>query len=396
MAQIFSAVAGLLIARWLSVDDYALYTIIITIMGAISVLTKGGAHLGFAAIIGRHWPDMGRVAAAISAVRVARRILSWIVLPPLLVAAGFLFSRQGADIITIIYLTILLILFWITDMQSRVIDQVLFFSKQTTRIQLVDTVLGLGRLGAVLCLFYLHLLSTVSASATGVILAAFRVWPITTWIKELAPTQALALQEDVEEIRAVTIRQLPAELFYVFQSQLVLATLTMFGQPINLAGFGALTRIPQLLLPVQSYCYAFCVPIFSSRQREVAPVLLMLTALCSAPGLVLIAVALIFPSWLLFFIGPNYSSLDHQLLVCATTAAITHSSGIAWNLVAHRGWNKWVWVQIPVGFVWCGLAPIFLDLGSIEGALWFQCGFSGGLIIATLLDLFDAYQRGDL
>src|SRR4051794_20751093 len=76
VAQAASAFTGLLLARWLSVQDYAIYTLIAVLMGAMTVLTKSGVQLGFTAILGRHWPDMERASAVVEAVGQARRLIS--------------------------------------------------------------------------------------------------------------------------------------------------------------------------------------------------------------------------------------------------------------------------------------------------------------------------------
>ena len=51
IAQALSAAVGLLLARWLNIPDYAVYTIEISVMGAVSVLTNGGVSLCFSEIL---------------------------------------------------------------------------------------------------------------------------------------------------------------------------------------------------------------------------------------------------------------------------------------------------------------------------------------------------------
>jgi hypothetical protein len=157
-----------------------------------------------------------------------------------------------------------------------------------------------------------------------------------------------------------------------------------------------LGRIPQILLPLQAFSYAFCIPIFVREKDRIIARLVSLVFLCSIPGIVMVFVSWSFPWTLLWLIGANYSNLGNELVVCAATAALSSTAGIAWNLVAHRGWNRWGWLQIPVGLGWCAIAPQILDVGSIEGALWLQAGFSLGWPIATLADLLCAYRRKQL
>jgi O-antigen/teichoic acid export membrane protein len=397
VAQASSAIAGLFLARWLSVHDYAIYTITMVLMGAATVLTKGGVHLAFTAILGRHWPNMQRASEAVSSALAARRLLSLLVLPPLLAASTFLLTQVGAGLLLTAALLVSLVVFWWADMRTRMIDQVLFFAKQTTRLQILDTVLGLARLATICGIYTVGWLSALTAVLAGVLVAVLRVAPVLLWIGRILPTtRSKPHLTDVREFRGAGVRQLPVDLFYIFQSQIIFFFLSVFGSTEHIAGFGALGRIAQLLIPVQAFSYAFCVPIFVRQTDRTVSRLIELVAICSVPSVGLILISAFFPSWLLWLIGSNYASLSTELLACSIATALNSVAGIAWTLVAHRGWNYWAWLQIPIGLIWCGLAARFINLGSIEGAFWIQAGFSIGLVSATLADLLRAYRRGEI
>lgn len=394
-AQAASAVTGLLLVRWLSVQDYAIYTLIGVLMGAMTVLTKSGVHLGFTAILGRHWPDMERASAVVQAAWEARRLISFFVLPPVLAVSGFLLIQNNAGPVMTGFFMSALVVFWWADMRTQVIDQILFFARQTTRLQILDTAIGLARLLAVFILHVAGVLSAVTAVLVGVMTAIIRIGPVFRWIRRLLPNARLSsLPSDAHEIRSVTMRQLPVEIFYVFQSQIVLLLLSSFGSTANVAGFGAIGRISQLLVPVSALSYAFCVPIFVRVTSRIVPTLAALVALCAIPGITLVLMSLVVPSALLWLIGPNYSGLHEELVIGAVVGAFNSTAGIAWSLVAHRGWNRWAWLQIPIGFGWCAVAPEVLDVGSITGALLLGGGFSIGVIVAALADVVTGLRRG--
>lgn len=393
--QSSAAVTGLLLARWLSVNDYAIYTLIAVLMGAISVLTKGGVQLGFTAILGRHWPDMERASAAIEAATAARRLISLFILPPLLGVSAFLLLRNDAGPVMTGLFVGTLVLFWWADMRTQVIDQILFFAKQTTRLQILDTAIGLARLFAVFVLHLVGALGSPTAVLVSVMAAVIRIGPVLRWISRLLPDVRLsALSSDVHEIRSTAMRQLPIDLFYVFQSQIVLFSLSVFGSTGNVAGYGAIGRISQLLVPVSALSYAFCIPVFARATSGIVPMLAGFVAVSSIPGIALVLASLLSPWTLLWLIGPRYASLGNELVVGAMVGAFNCTAGIAWALVAHRGWNRWAWLQIPVGLGWCAIAPKVLDVGSITGAFWLQGGFSLGVIAAASADMIGAYRRG--
>lgn len=391
-AQGLSAIAGLLVARWLSVEDYALYTIVFLLMGAISVLTKGGIHLGFTAILGRTWPDMQRASEAVSAALQSRRLLSLLVLPPVITASAWLLVKNGASAIVTTGLLILLIAFWWSDMRTRVIDQILMFAKQTSRIQTLDAYLAIFRLFAVLALYTLDILNLTTAVILAVLIAYLRIKPVLTWIRKILPARKnTPSAADLKEIRMCVYRQFPSDLFHVFQVQIVILMITIFGASSDIAGYGALLRFQQLMLPVQSVTYAFAVPYFAKKKEKLLHTYTMLVLLSLIPGIALVTAAWITPSWLLMLVGENYASLTDELLRSCMVTAFVNTATVAWILVANRGWLKWSWLQIPLGILWCIVAPKFLlDMSKLGDAVLLQAGFGGALLISAITCFYSA------
>ncbi|MGP5107651.1 hypothetical protein [Pseudomonas helleri] len=394
-AQGLAALSGLLLARWLSVSDYAIYSIVFTVMGAITVLTKGGVHLGFTAILGRTWPDMTRAAQAIQSVLRVRHMLSIFILPPVLLMSGTLLWQNGAPALLICLLLCLLVIFWWADMRTKVVDQILYFAHQTTRIQMLDTSLAAIRLLTIPALYVTGYLNVLTAVLLAALVAILRIRPIIMWIHKLLPAGAhTSNPSDLAEMKAGVRRQMPVEIFYVFQAQIVLFVLSYFATSTDVAGYGALSRITQLLLPFQAFMYAFCVPIFARSTSKQGTLLLGLVALASLPGIMLIGVAALQPSMLLWLIGPNYADLQQETLIAAAVAAFSSAAGTAWSLVAHRGLVRWSWLQIPIGLIWCVIASLIFNLGTIKGALLLQGGFSIGLIVAATMDFIRQPRTG--
>lgn len=395
-AQGTAAIAGLLLARWLSVEDYAAYTIIIVLMGAITLLTKGGAHLGYTAILGRVWPDMNRVSEAIVAVLSVRRLISIFIMPFLILATWILLRNNEVSPINTTVILILFILFWWADLRTRLVDQVLYFAKQTTKIQILDTALSFFRLCCVFILFYFGLLNLLTAVLLSVLVALLRIVPILKWIDQLLPKEKpkAPLDTDLTEIKTGVKRQMPVELYTVFQSQLILIVLTFYGTVNEVAGFGALTRINQLLLPVEALTFAFLIPYFSRTNKiQAFKIYFPLVLVTLIPGFMLLSLAVIFPQILLWIVGPNYANLNNELIIAVSVAVFLRGTHTAWALLAHRGWVKFSWVQIPVGLSLCLISPLVLDLSKLSDALLLQLAFGIGVLCATSFDFYFAYKN---
>jgi hypothetical protein len=385
------AATGLLLARWMGVAEYGIYNIVATVMGAMTVLTKGGVHLGFTAILGRTWPDLRRAAQAIAAMRQVRRRLSMLVMPAVLLFSAAVLHMAGASGALVVAMLAALVLFWFADVRTRIVDQTLFFAGQAQKVQWLDTLLAALRLCAVLMLFLLGGVNIYSVVAVAVLLAMLRVAPVLRWVRQLVPPEKqIAQADDLREISRCVRRQFPVDLYYVCQAQLVLFVLATWGSQENLAGYGAVTRIAQLLAPLQAFTYAYCVPLFSRATSRILERFAALVGLLSIPGFALTLLAWLWPESLLLLVGDKYSGLHSEILVASAVVSLASVAGNAWSLVAHRGWVRWSWLQIPCGLVWCGVAPFVLDLGTINGALLLWAGFSCTLILATLVEIAPA------
>jgi len=388
VAQGLAAVTGLLLVRWLTVEQYAIYTIAISVIGAISVLANGGANIGFVALLGRVWPDHERAGELVPALVHVRRILMIFLLPLVLGLAAVLLWRGGAGLWSSGAILVLLVVFWVADLNSRIIDQVLFFARQTTRVQFMDSGLALARLAAITGLFFLGGLTAESAISVGVLVAVARVWPIRTWVFRIVPRSVTGPRPaDVEEIATAVKRQLPVEAFYVSQMQIVLLLLSFRADLSVIASFGALMRIAALLLPFRMVSGAFFVPYVAQAKQRVASKILGLAALMSLPGLALVAIALLEPGALLWLLGENYAHLRSEILIMAICVAFMQVGGEYWNLIAHRGWVEYSVFQIPLGFLWVAAAMWLLDLSTVSGALVLNAGFTLPAIVIGTIEL---------
>lgn len=397
LAQAFSGVAGLLLARWMPVADYAVFTVLSMLLGAMVILTKGGVHLAVAALLGRTWPDRMRAAEVLAAALAERRLVSAVVLPFLVVVGAWLFLRNHAVPAAAVLLLGMMLVQWEFDMRSAVVDQVLLFADRASSLQSVDTMLNALRLACVLALFAIGGLNLYTAAAIGLLGAGLRVPMVVGRVAREVPTAAAqAKADDRREIRAVVRRQLPLEVFFVFQSQIVLAILALQGASFGTAALGALAKVDQFLLPTQALFAAFAVPRFSAERRGLLRAWVIWTTLGALPGLGLVVVTWLFPALVLFFIGPHYYGLNHEVLASAVSAAATSVAYNAWQLLANRGWNHWAWVQVPVVLAWCMAAPALFHLGTLSGVLWFRAGFPLGLFAVVGVELHAAWRAGRL
>lgn len=397
VAQGAAAIAGLLLVRWIPANEYALYTIAVTMIGTISTLTRSGPQLGLSGALSEAWPDQGKAARALASAMRVRLLVSAIVMPVVLAATAWLLSKAGTDWPRMVMIIGILALIWLADLKGGLLDQVLFFAQRANRVQSLDSGINIGRLVLVVGAKVTGQLSLVVALLTNLFTAAARIPALKRWSREAlgrgAPTVADPAMQ--REMRKVALRQIPIDLLTVLQAQLAIFFLTDRGGLFELATYGALGRIAQLLTPFSALVMAYFVPAFAGQRDRIVPRLLLFVLLSCAPAAGLALVAWLVPEALLVFIGDQYAGQAWPLLVCALTLVAMGVANTLWAVVAHRGWNRWAWLRLPIGGLWCLVGPTVLSLDSAASTYLFYCGFSVGTLVAALADLVDARRRGE-
>lgn len=396
-AQVAAAMSGLLLVRWMTVEDYALYTIAVTILGAITLLTRGGVRQGLAAVLAKVWPSRTAAAEAVDAALRVRLAVSALTMPPILGLAWLMLHRAGAPTHLNLACLALLAVIWLADTYGAVIDQVLFFDRKAVRVQALDSVSAWLRLALIFVLRVAGAVSMLTALVTSLIQTAIKVPFVRRWIAEtLRQDRRRAPDATVHAVRAVAFRQIPVDVFVVLQAQATIFYLTWRGSNIELATFGALSRIAQLLVPFNAMVLAYLVPRFAKVSEGVGLQIAGYVLIGAVPGLGLLAVALVSPQALLFFIGPAYADQVWALRVCAGMVAFTSAVEIALALVSHRGWNHRGLVRIVFGLVWIAAAPGFVPVHTAAGGFILVCGYSVGTLVSVLLELRAAQRRGEI
>jgi len=396
LAQGLGAVTGLLLAHWLSVGDYAIYTVMGVIAGAMANITKGGIHLGLNAILGQTWPDRLRAAQATQAALRQRRRISAFLLPPLLLGAAVLLIRNHAALALTVALLLMLAAMWYFDMQSRVVDQVLLFANRGPALQALDAGLSMGRLLLSWLLYLAGWQGALAANLVNTVYAGARVPFVRRWTRREMPATETATPEDSHYIGAIVRRQIPMEAFYCIQSQFAYAIVAYYGAVGQTAAIGALSRIGQLLLPVSVLAGTYVIPRFAQAREGVLGRFFGWVLLASLPALSLVVLSILWPGPLLQLVGNNYAHLHTELVISCLGAGAYTVAGIAWQLLANRGLNHFTFMQVPAVAAWCLIAPHMLDLTSLKGVLWFEAGLPCGLATAVLCELVGAIRSGRL
>src|SRR5437667_6327395 len=97
-AQGLGLVAGFVLVRALDKQDYALYTLTITGINALAMLSNGGIIDAATAIGGRAWQDPRHLGQVVSSAMRFRRRLAAMIVAPVILFLIWLLARNGASI----------------------------------------------------------------------------------------------------------------------------------------------------------------------------------------------------------------------------------------------------------------------------------------------------------
>src|SRR5215469_17962754 len=96
VVQLVGVITGIAVVRLLTTEEYGLYTIANTMLGALVVLGDGGIGSATLGIGGRVWQDAARLGRVIHTARGAVSELRNVVGVPVAVAVIWLLARNGA------------------------------------------------------------------------------------------------------------------------------------------------------------------------------------------------------------------------------------------------------------------------------------------------------------
>ena len=343
-------VTGILVVRLLAVDQYGFYTIANTMMSALYLLAESGIASAAVGIGGRAWQDPDWLGRTVSSTVKMAGWLRNLVAVPVAAVLVWLLVKNGANAITTVALLCLVLVGGALSLLGQIYIMVPRLLGDARFQQTIGFLMSGLRLLATVALASIGLLASTALLA-AVLCLVIQIWVIRRWIGGRIRLDAPSDPAIEAELRAVTARQLPNGVYYLFQSQLGIWLLSVFGTAETVADLGALTRISAVLSILIATMQGIVLPRYARIQERPRLVGLYLLILAGFAGLssLLVAAVWLAPEPLLWVLGPQYAHLEYELLLAAAAAAIASVSILSWMLSANKGWFLPVWINMPIG-----------------------------------------------
>lgn len=149
-------------------------------------------------------------------------------------------------------------------------------------------------------------------------------------------------REALREMRRFLAPLWPGMIFYVFQAQITVALISIFGGTQNIAEVAALGRLGQLFMLLSALNTVLIEPFVARRTKggELRAVALV-AALALLTAGAITAVGYLLPGPFLWLLGPNYRQLSSEIGLMIASASLSWFSGTLFVVCTARRWVDW-------------------------------------------------------
>jgi O-antigen/teichoic acid export membrane protein len=382
LVRIISAASAFLIVNVLPVEQYGVYTLLLTVLTfsiTFSDMGNTGSLLYF-------WTRArGKVQVFLSYVFAAVKLRQLFLIPLLPICAAFILNEIDKNSNSTIEAWIGIALVGFTVILGTSTATWIFalrvsgLYKSSFKVELSTEFTKLIVAGA---LFYLGVHSgswMISVSAVGSVIGFLAVRQSLTQLGYGAYTPTPARLRKLQ--KAIFRQSLPLTpwiTFFSVQGLLVAWLATTFGSISNLGELGALTRISTIVTVISGFTVQYFVPRLSLVEDLSRKVRYYLGWWLVLFTMALVATTLIWkwPQVLLFLIGEQYSHLETELIIATISSLLVAFEYYAGAFNRANGWNEHQLFRIL--FIVAGQVIMFfsLDFSTTIDLLYFGLGTS--------------------
>ena len=369
--QLLNLISGFLLVRWLTVKDYAAYSLVTGFQGSIGVLVELGLGSSIVALAaGRTDPQV--IGTYICSTRHYRNRFFFALLPVVMVVFPILTLRQGWSVpLTAVLLGAILTTLYFQSWATYYSVPLLIYQKLVLYYR-TPTILGVVRLVSSLCLYFLTLLSSVTAVWISSLSTVAQGWLYKRHSANLIIEPLTCSPEANKEVLGFIRPLMPSTIFFALQGQISILLITWYGKTGSIAEVGALGRIGQLFVMLGAFNGVVVAPYIASVAKHKL-LLRYLQVLAGAMGIsVILAVfTAISPNFLLWILGEKYNHLKSELFWMMASACIAYLTGVMWTMHSARKWiYSWgVWAYISAVIVVQIFGLVFMNLGTTKNVI---------------------------
>jgi O-antigen/teichoic acid export membrane protein len=239
-------------------------------------------------------------------------------------------------------------------------------------LQRANLLEAISRVAILGLLIFLGCLSAWTTSLVSVLVSGSVVrFLIKRRAQELIGPHRTPDREIQRRLTKLNLNMLPSMITLVFQAQIGIAMISIFGKTASVADLSALTRVGLLLTVPQAIVFRIIQPKLA-RAKEGAGLWRKFgfSVLCvAAMAAGCFTLMFLFRYQFLWLLGKDYWYLKKELVFYSGVACTDMVISMSWMFLTARGWADYVWIS-PVAEVLCQVGAIpLLNLSTPMGVL---------------------------
>ncbi|MDT0686060.1 lipopolysaccharide biosynthesis protein [Autumnicola psychrophila] len=369
-------IVSILLIRELSKEDYAIYTVLITIQGMLIPLCNSAIFIGFKKIGGTVWQDSAKMSNLIKTTNSIAPYITGLAYFLVSTYAGYILYEQEISWIRILGFLFIILIVILPEVKTAFLRSALLLRNKVAPVQVSELVGHFTRAIGILALLFL-------LDRSYIIIAIFIITALSGWLT-LFYVEKKAKQEGISKIaeindsyRKTLINYIKLNwhnsAFFAFKGQISIFLIGIFGTTTSLADIGALTRFSLIFMIATAIFNNIFAPDFG-KTKDTSKLKRMF--LLSLGGALLISSATtlfvyFFPEPFLWILGDNYHNLSHELFLTFVSASLGFILNIVYSLNLYKAWIRFTpLLEIPSDIIAIILGLFLFDISSLKGVLY--------------------------
>ena len=370
LVQLTGMLVSLLLVRSMPKSQYAYYTIAMALLSTVLQLSDSGITPGLQAVGGPDHADDHRMGQLVRTGIGLRRTMYFLAAAIALPILPYMLWKAGASLSIVLETLVLVIIATQLQLITGIYSAVPTLRGDIGVLQWVSFAGAALRLLLILPAYFLYMSLGVALIAQ-IVAGVGQVWILLRWSKKNLDMSASPDATIRAGVMKIVRAQVPYEIYGVFQGQISVWLITLFGNSGQIANLGALMRLGVVFVIVPKVIGAVLVPYLSRSTQlrqtrriywQIFLAYILFTGTCLA-GL------LVRPDLILQLLGRQYTNLHSDFVLAMIVAAVASMQGGILGTNACRGWIIPAYYGITLTILTQIVAFSLVNLSTVHGVL---------------------------
>lgn len=374
LIQVVAFFSGIIIIRELSIEEYAIYSLMNTLLSTMLLLSDAGIGTTIMAKGGLVWKDKIKLGVVLNTgldLRKKIAVVSLLISIPILC---FLLYKNNVSLYSMPLLILVLIPSFFSGLSNSILQTAPKLAQEIWPLQKNQLIMNGLRLILIVAILIFFPYAWVAVLIAGIPQVLSNVQlrkiskPLVDW--EQAPSKEIQV-ELVQKIKHF----LPGIIYYCFSGQIIIWIVSITGNTTSLAQLSALGRFTMALTLFTVIFNTVLKPRFARMEENKDLMLkryLSITAILTGISFVIIGFAYIFPSQCIWLLGKGYQNLEQAFILNMVNGCVALMSGLMFSIYTSRSWVIKPVYNISINLISILAGVYYFDLTQLIGLLEFN------------------------